>query len=79
MRWVCPGQPWDEVVRVLNHRQQIAWTIERLRQIVQRLARESVVEAHLLGNTGIAHSARMIGGETFMPVHEQSTATNFYL
>jgi hypothetical protein len=60
-----PGQPWGDVARVLNHAQQAspatpevcasatpevrAWTVEKLRRTVQRLARESTVEPDLLG------------------------------
>jgi len=52
-----PGQPWGDVVRVPNYGQQAspakpeacAWTVERLRRTVQRLAREGIVEAGLLG------------------------------
>ena len=57
VRRMRPDQPWGDVVRVLNHGQQAsaakpegcAWTVERLRRTVQRLAREGIVEAGLLG------------------------------
>jgi len=62
---MCPGQPWGDVVRVLNHGQQASsakpevctWTVERLRRTVQRLAREGIIEAGLLGR------ARRQGGD----------------
>jgi len=65
VRRMRPGQPWGDVVRVLNHGQQAssakpeacAWTVERLRRTVQRLAREGIVEAGLLGR------ARRQGGD----------------
>ena len=57
VRRMRPDQPWGDVVRVLNHGRQAsaakpegcAWTVERLRGTVQRLAREGIVEAGLLG------------------------------
>ncbi len=65
MRRMRPDQPWGDVVRVLNHGQQAspakpevcAWTVERLRRTVQRLAHEGIVEAGLLGR------ARRQGGD----------------
>jgi DNA invertase Pin-like site-specific DNA recombinase len=73
VRRMRPDQPWGDVVRVLNHGQQAspakpevcasakpkvcAWTVERLRQTVGRLAREGIVEAGLLGR------ARRQGGD----------------
>ena len=65
VRRMRPDQPWGDVVRVLNHGQQAspakagvcAWTVERLRRTVQRLAREGIVEAGLLGR------ARRQGGD----------------
>jgi hypothetical protein len=45
-----PDQPWGDVVRVLNHRgHNPAWTVERLRRTVKRLAAEGIIETTLLG------------------------------
>jgi len=65
VRRMRPDQPWGDVVRVLNHGQQAssakpevcAWTVERLRRTVKRLAQEGIVEATLLGR------ARRQGGD----------------
>ncbi len=65
VRRMRPGQPWGDIVRMLNHGQQASsakpevctWTVERLRRTVQRLAREGIVEAELLGR------ARRQGGD----------------
>ncbi len=65
VRRMRPDQPWGNVVRVLNHGQQAsaakpeacAWTAEKLRRTVQRLAREGIVEVELLGR------ARRQGGD----------------
>jgi DNA invertase Pin-like site-specific DNA recombinase len=65
VRRMRPDQPWGDVVRVLNHGQPAgsakpevgAWTEERLRRTVKRLAREGIVEAGLLGR------ARRQGGD----------------
>ena len=35
-----PEQPWGDVVRVLNRRQTVHWTAERLRRTVRRLVSE---------------------------------------
>ncbi len=53
VRRMRPDQPWGDVVRVLNrgHDRQIgaaAWTAERLRRTVRRLAAEGLVETSLL-------------------------------
>lgn len=32
VRWMRPGQPWTDIVRVLNHGQQAIWTVEQLRR-----------------------------------------------
>jgi DNA invertase Pin-like site-specific DNA recombinase len=48
VRRMRPGQPWGDVVRVLNHGQAAQWTVERLRRTVRRLASEGIVEATLL-------------------------------
>ena len=45
-----PGQPWGDVVRVLNrHGTARRWTVERLRRTVRRFAAASGVEGGLLG------------------------------
>ena len=44
-----PGQPWGDVVRVLNHGQQASWTFKQFHRNVQRLAREGIIEAGLMG------------------------------
>ncbi len=49
VRWMRPGQPWADIVRVLNHGQQAIWTVEQLRRTLQRLAREGIIKAGLLG------------------------------
>ncbi len=48
VRRMRPDQPWGDVVRVLNRGQTAAWTVERLRRTVRRLANEGIVEAGLL-------------------------------
>src|SRR5271168_5120035 len=48
VRRMRPGQPWGDVVRVLNHGQAAHWTVERMRRTVRRLASEGIVEAALL-------------------------------
>jgi DNA invertase Pin-like site-specific DNA recombinase len=48
VRRMRPGQPWGDVVRVLNHGQPAQWTAERLRRTVRRLASEGIIEATLL-------------------------------
>jgi DNA invertase Pin-like site-specific DNA recombinase len=48
VRQMRPAQPWGDVVRVLNRGQATAWTVERLRRTVRRLADEGLVEASLL-------------------------------
>ncbi len=48
VRRMRPDQPWGDVVRVLNRGQTAAWTVERLRRTVRRLADEGIVEAGLL-------------------------------
>src|SRR3954469_21714458 len=49
VRRMRPNQPWGDVVQVLNGGQSAAWTVERLRRTVKRLAAEGIVEATLLG------------------------------
>ena len=49
VRRMRPGQPWGDVVRVLNRGQETTWTPERLRRTVRRLINEGIVEAGLLG------------------------------
>jgi DNA invertase Pin-like site-specific DNA recombinase len=48
VRRMRPHQPWGDVVRVLNQGQAAAWTVERLRRTVRRLASEGIIEASLL-------------------------------
>jgi DNA invertase Pin-like site-specific DNA recombinase len=48
VRRMRPGQPWGDVVRVLNHGQAATWTVERLRRTVRRLASEGIIEVTLL-------------------------------
>jgi DNA invertase Pin-like site-specific DNA recombinase len=57
VRRMRPGQPWGDVVRVLNQQPGIPWTVERRRRTVRRLAAEGIVEASLLDR------ARPQGGE----------------
>jgi len=49
VRRMRPAQPWGDVVRVLNRTAPAAWTVERLRRTVRRLAAEGIAEAALLG------------------------------
>jgi len=48
VRRMRPGQPWGDVVRVLNRTGGMVWTSERLRRTVRRLAAEKIVEPALL-------------------------------
>jgi DNA invertase Pin-like site-specific DNA recombinase len=48
VRRMRPGQPWGDVVRVLNQGRTASWTAERLRRTVRRLASEGMIEATLL-------------------------------
>jgi DNA invertase Pin-like site-specific DNA recombinase len=48
VRRLRPGQPWGDVVRVLNRGQGGQWTVERLRRTVRRLVSEGIVEPSLL-------------------------------
>ncbi|MBW4092376.1 MAG: recombinase family protein [Proteobacteria bacterium] len=48
VRRMRPDQPWGDVVRVLNQNPAAAWTVERLRRTVRRLADEGILEAGLL-------------------------------
>ncbi|MBB5372386.1 recombinase family protein [Acidocella aromatica] len=48
VRRMRPGQPWGDVVRVLNQNGTENWTVERLRRTVQRLVSEGILEAGLL-------------------------------
>jgi DNA invertase Pin-like site-specific DNA recombinase len=41
VRRMRPGQPWGDVVRILNQSQAASWTVERLRRTVRRLAAEA--------------------------------------
>lgn len=55
VRRMRPGQPWGDVVRVLNQGQGESWTVERLRRTVKRLATEGIVETSLLGRARRQH------------------------
>ena len=44
-----PGQPWGDVVRVLNRTTDGSWTAERLCRTVRLLVTEGIVEATLVG------------------------------
>ena len=48
-----PGQPWDDVVRVLNHGRvgRDLWNVSRLRRSVMRLVSEGLASAELLGRS----------------------------
>ena len=50
VRRMRPGQPWGDVVRVLNRNGAAArlWTAQRLQRTVHRLAAEGIVEQGLL-------------------------------
>ena len=48
VRRMRPDQPWGDVVRVLNQKHAAAWTVERLRRTVRRLADEGIIGAGLL-------------------------------
>ena len=48
VRRMRPGQPWGDVVRVLNRTSGMSWTSERLRRTVRRLVAEKIVEPELL-------------------------------
>jgi DNA invertase Pin-like site-specific DNA recombinase len=70
VRRMRPGQPWGDVVRVLNHakpgQDPVVWTVERLRRTVRRLAGEGIVEATLLERarpqTGDDRLVRLVAG-----------------
>src|SRR3954462_10747723 len=49
VRRMRPPQPWGDVVRVLNQRPGMTWTVERLRRTVRRLAAEGLVGGGLVG------------------------------
>src|SRR3954447_668739 len=42
VRRMRPAQPWGDVVRVLNQRPGMTWTVERLRRTVRQLARGDI-------------------------------------
>jgi len=48
VRRMRPGQPWGDVVRVLNRGQGQVWTVERMRRTVRRLVSEGLIEGHIL-------------------------------
>jgi DNA invertase Pin-like site-specific DNA recombinase len=66
VRRMRPGQPWGDVVRVLNQSQAASWTVERLRRTVRRLAAEGIIEASLLDRarpqTGDDRLIRLLAG-----------------
>src|SRR4051812_30739759 len=61
-----PGQPWGDVVRVLNQKPGMTWTVERLRRTVRRLAAEGIIEASLLDRArpqgGADRLVRLVAG-----------------
>jgi DNA invertase Pin-like site-specific DNA recombinase len=61
-----PAQPWGDVVRVLNQKPGMSWTVERLRRTVRRLAAEGLVEASLLDRArpqgGTDRLVRLVAG-----------------
>jgi DNA invertase Pin-like site-specific DNA recombinase len=56
VRRMRPGQPWGDVVRVLNRGNAATWTVERLRRTVRRLVDEGIIEARLLDRALPQHS-----------------------
>src|SRR4051795_6650235 len=66
VRRMRPAQPWVDVVRVLNQRPGMTWTVERLRRTVRRLAAEGFVEARLLDRArpqgGADRLVRLVAG-----------------
>jgi DNA invertase Pin-like site-specific DNA recombinase len=61
-----PAQPWGDVVRVLNQKPGMSWTVERLRRTMRRLAAEGIVEARLLDRAspqgGADRLVRLVAG-----------------
>jgi DNA invertase Pin-like site-specific DNA recombinase len=66
VRRMRPGQPWGDVVQVLNRGHTTTWTVERLRRTVRRLADEGIIEASLLDRARPQHSddrlVRLVAG-----------------
>lgn len=67
VRRMRPDQPWGDVVRVLNQGgQNPAWTVERLRRTVRRLATDGIIETTLMGRArqqrGDDRLARLVAG-----------------
>jgi DNA invertase Pin-like site-specific DNA recombinase len=66
VRRMRPGQPWGDVVRILNRNGAQRWTVERLRRSVHRLATEGVIERDLLdrapAQSGDDRLIRLVGG-----------------
>ena len=66
VRRMRPGQPWGDVVRVLNRGKGANWTVERLRRTVRRLVSEGIVEATLMERarpqTGDDRLVRLVAG-----------------
>jgi len=66
VRRMRPGQPWGDVVQILNRGQTATWTVERLRRTVRRLADEGIVEVSLLDRAQPQHSddrlVRLVAG-----------------
>jgi DNA invertase Pin-like site-specific DNA recombinase len=66
VRRMRPGQPWGDVVQVLNRGHTTTWTVERLRRTVRRLADEGIIEVSLLDRARPQHSddrlVRLVAG-----------------
>jgi DNA invertase Pin-like site-specific DNA recombinase len=66
VRRMRPGQPWGDVVQILNRGQTATWTVERLRRTVRRLADEGIIEVSLLDRAQPQHSndrlVRLVAG-----------------
>ena len=66
MQRMRPAQPWGDVVRVLNQKSGMTWTVERLRRTMRRLAAEGLVEARLLDRArpqgGADRLVRLVAG-----------------
>jgi hypothetical protein len=66
VRRMRPTQPWGDVVRVLNQKPGMSWTVERLRRTMRRLAAEGIVGADLLDRArpqgGADRLVRLVAG-----------------
>lgn len=67
VRLMRPGQPWGDVVRVLNENKvEAEWTVERLRRTVKRLVANGVLEVGLLdraaSQSGDDRLVRLVAG-----------------